>query len=283
MQENDSIETPLETGPTNRIPQNNWAVASASETLLGHVSKSAFLVALALAAHIPFNGKMMRVWPSWKRIMFMSGIGSGHTLKRALEELEQCRFITIARPSRRRSAVYSINFVSRPTYSERKKTRLLDSTDTPLSTAETAPLGESGGKPVEKDSLSTAETAPLSTAVSAVPNTYQSNSINEERIRENGNGERGRHDPPPRIDLKTIDSHPLSSAFEDKSTHVQGAKVEILDPVAEAKRKADYKALWNVSGPVAREHLERVEKERDLLRSRSVQEALGGAEVQLAH
>ena len=40
-------------GPENHIQQNEWAVASAAQTLLGRVSPNALAVALALAAHVP--------------------------------------------------------------------------------------------------------------------------------------------------------------------------------------------------------------------------------------
>ena len=89
-------------GPENHIQQNEWAVASAAQTLLGRVSPNALAVALALAAHVPFDGSTMKVWPSRQRLLFMCRIGGRSTLSRVLEELEGHGLIEVGRSKDRR-------------------------------------------------------------------------------------------------------------------------------------------------------------------------------------
>ena len=283
MQENDTTETPVKTPPDLRFKPNDWAVASAAQNLLGKLTPNAFAVAVALAGHVDYQGAHFRVWPSYRRLMSMCGIASLATVSRALAELGQHRLIRVSKDrGRRKSCLYLLQYVTLPARLEGKKLRLVDSTDTPPSVTETVTLRKGCAKAVEKPPLSVTETVALS-VTETVTEVLPSKSLQEEEERGESEGERGRHDPSPRIDLKTIDSHPLSSAFEDKSTHIQKAKAEILNPVAEAKRKADYKALWDVSGPRARSHLEKTERERDLLSSKNAQDGLGDAETQLTH
>ena len=100
------------------IKQNDWAVASAVQHLLGRVSPNALAVGIALAAHVPFDGSRLRVWPSWKRLMDRCGIGSRMTLNRVLQELEQHGHIEVGRggdrKDRRKSHTYLLHCVSIP-------------------------------------------------------------------------------------------------------------------------------------------------------------------------
>ena len=282
MQENDTTETPAETPPDLRFKPNDWAVASAAQTLMGKLTPGAFQFALALAGHVEYSGAHFKVWPGQRRLKSMCGIGSFTTIRRIVAELEQHKLVSTRHDGGRNTTRYTLNYVTVPDWVKVEIPKAVDSVAYGVSAPESGALHQSSGKAVESSPIS----APLSVGHDPqfmehtyIPLKY----LQEEEERRDSEGERGRHDPPPRIDLKTIDSHPLSSAFEDKSTHVQKAKVEIVDPVAEAKRKADYKALWDVSGPVAREHLEKTERERDLLSSRNAQDGLGDTETQLTH
>ena len=103
--------------PENQIPQNEWAVASAAQHLLGRVSPNALAVALALAAHVPFDGSTMKVWPSRQRLLFMCGIGGRSTLSRVLEELVGHGLIEVRRSKdRRKSNRYILNYVAIPAH-----------------------------------------------------------------------------------------------------------------------------------------------------------------------
>ena len=98
---------------------NEWAVASACK-LLGQVSPTALVVAAAIASFVPFDGSHLTVWPSWKRLMEMCGIGSKHTIQRTLWELEGVGAIRIKRGSRRRSQEYTLLFVEVPSAIRRR-------------------------------------------------------------------------------------------------------------------------------------------------------------------
>ena len=117
MQANLTTSNTPQLAPENQIPQNEWAVASAAQHLLGRVSPNALAVALALAAHVPFDGSTMKVWPSRQRLRFMCGIGGRSTLSRVLEELEGHGLIEVRRSKdRRKSNRYILNYVAIPAH-----------------------------------------------------------------------------------------------------------------------------------------------------------------------
>ena len=234
MQTESNTSTPT---TENQIRQNDWAVASAAKNLLGRVSPNGLAVALALAAHVPFDGAELKVWPSWRRIQSVCGIGSRHTIGRVLRELEQHGFIDREGGSRRKSTLYTLHFVTVPDHVIERTLRAV----------------EKASRAVEASPLSGAESAPLSGAESA-PESYQSNSLNKERKKEGKTG-RGRHDPPPRIDGKTINSHPLSSPFEAKEHLPINQVSEFIEPSEEARRAWAVEKMVEIAGPAASTHL----------------------------
>ena len=229
--------------PENQISQNEWAVASAAQALLGRVSPNALAVALALAAHVPFDGSTMKVWPSWRRLMFMGGIGSFSTLSRVLQELEQHHLIEVGRrKDRRKSHVYILRFVTVPEHVIERTLKAV----------------ERASKAVETPAVRATESGARS-ATETVAESLQCNSINKERKRDRkigrSEGERGTHSRPPRSSGTTFASHPLPRAFEDKSPRPLAKPVECVESTEEGRRAWAKAKLLELAGPVATKRL----------------------------
>ena len=229
-------------GPENHIQQNEWAVASAAQALLGRVSPNALAVALALAAHVPFDGSRLKVWPSRQRLLFMCGIGSKSTLSRVLEELECHGLIEVGRSKdRRKSNRYILNYVTVP---EHVVARTLRAVERASQTVETLAV-----RGTETGHLRSPKT---------VHESLQCNSLKkkeEKRARTRSEGERGRHDPPPRSSGKTFASHPLSSAFEAKAPRPLAKPVECVEPTEQGRREWARAKILELAGPDASKHL----------------------------
>ena len=226
--------------PENQIQQNEWAVASASQALLGRVSSTSFAVGIALAAHVPFDGSRLTVWPSWTRIMFMCGIGSRDTLSRALQELEQHGLILVGRPKdQRKSSRYTLDgFVTVPAHVIERTLKAV----------------EKASRSVERAEVRSPVSGLLRSPVSG-PESFQCNSLNKEKKEREDRKGRGRHDPPPRASVKTTDPHPLSRAFEDKSPRPLAKPVECVEATEEGRRAWAKAKLLELAGPVATKRL----------------------------
>ena len=245
----------------NQIKQNDWAVASAAQFLLGKVSPNALAVAIALAAHVPFDGAELKVWPSWPRLMFMCGIRSKVTLSRVLQELEQHGLIEVGRKKdRRKSHVYILHYVTVPQHVIERTLRAIEKASKVRGT-ETVPQVENRARSVENPKVRGTESGPRR-GTETVPESYQPKYLNKEREEEG----RGRHDPPPRNDAKTIVSHPLSRSFEAKAPHLSGEVSEFIEPTKEARRAWARQKILETAGPAAVRRMEEREGEKDLVR-----------------
>ena len=177
------------------------------------MSPNALAVALALAAHVPFDGSRLKAWPSWTRIKFMCGIGSRDTVSRALQELEQHGLIEVGRKKdRRKSNVYTLHFVTVPEHVIERTLRAV----------------EKASQAGEHSKVRSPETGPLRSPETGLESS-QCKSI-KKKEREEGRGTHGR---PPRNDAKTIVSHPLPSASEANARHADKAS----DSHMESKEK----------------------------------------------
>ena len=242
MRANLTTSTTTQLAPENQIQQNDWAVASAVQCLLGRVSPSALAVALSLAAHIPYDGSRLTVWPSWRRLLSRCGIGSFSTVQKALEELEQKGFIQREGGSRRKSTVYTLRFLTVPDHVVDRTLRAV----------------EKASRAVDASKPSATETVVLS-ATETVAESYQSNSINKERKKDRkirrSEGERGTHSRPPRISCNPFDSHPLPRAFPDKSPRPLAKPVECIESTEEGRLEWAKAKILELAGPEAARHL----------------------------
>ena len=209
MRANSTTSNTPQLAPENHIQQNEWAVASAAQALLGRVSPNALAVALALAAHVPFDGSRLKVWPSWVRLLLMCGIGSKSTLSRVLEELEGHGLIEVARPQdRRKSNRYILNYVTVPDHVVDRTLRGV----------------ERASQPVENPAVRGTETGPLR-GTETVLESLQYNSIKKEKEKETLEAS-----------VKK-EKEKARSAFEDKSPRPLAKPVECVEPTVEARRE----------------------------------------------
>ena len=220
MDPNSTTSNTPQLGPENQIPQNEWAVAATVKALLGRVSPNALAVALALAAHVPFDGSRLKVWPSWRRMQFMCGIGSRNTLTRVLMELEGHGLIEVGRKKdRRKPNVYILHFVTVPAHVIERTLRAV----------------EKASEAVENSPVRGSVSVPRSGSVS-VPESLQCNSLNKEKKEREDRKGRGTHSRPPRSSGTTFASHPLPRAFEDKSPRPLAKPVECVESTEEGRR-----------------------------------------------
>ena len=208
--------------PENQIPQNEWAVASAAQRLLGRVSPNALAVALALAAHVPFDGSTMKVWPSRQRLLFMCGIGGKSTLSRVLEELEGHGLIEVARPpDRRKSNRYILNYVTVPSHVIERTLKAV----------------ERASQPLETPAVRGPETGHLRSPKTG-HESLQCNSIKKEKEKETLEAS-----------VKK-EKEKARSAFEDKSPRPLAKPVECVEPTVEARREWARAKLVELPAPM---------------------------------
>ena len=255
MRAKNSTETAPDPAP-ERLPDlrnrpNEWAVASAAQNLMGKLTPGAFQFALALAGHVEYSGAHFKVWPGQRRLKSMCGIGSFDTIRRIVAELEQHKLVSTRHDGGRNTTRYVLNYVTVPDWVKVEIPKAVDSVAYGVSAPETGALHQASGNPVDNATVS----APVSRGVSAPVSGAHLSPSKYFQEEEEERGERGRHDPPPRNDAKTIVSHPLSSPFEAKAHLPINQVSEFIEPSEEARRAWAVEKMVEIAGPAALKHL----------------------------
>ena len=205
MQAKNSTETAPKRLPDLRHKPNDWAVASASQSLMGLLTPSAFQFALALAGHVEYSGKHFRVWPGQRRLKAMCRIKSSDTVRRIVGELRQHHLISVTPGKGRRTTSYLLEYVTRPAH-------LVDPMDYSRSVPETGTLAKSGENQVERGTRS----VPVSRGLPPQRLEHTFLQLPTSKKKE-GSREGGGLIRPLEAHAENIASHPLSRSFEGKS------------------------------------------------------------------
>ena len=172
----------------------------------------------------------------------MCRIGGRSTLSRVLEELEGHGLIEVGRSKdRRKSNRYILSYVEVPKHVVERTLRAV----------------ERASQPVETLAVRGPETGQLRSPKTG-PESLQYNSLNkkeEKRARTRTRGEGGVIATPPRSSGKTFASHPLSSAFEDKSPRPLAKPVECIESTEEGRLAWAKAKILELAGPEAAKHL----------------------------